>query len=562
MSDNSEDDYANERRYAMDYLECHGGEDPDIDREMNMTMYGRNYDSHDDEPDGWRFMDEDEEEEPRPKRKDKARKKLIAKHKKSNNTCHFFLRGTCKYGSRCRFRHPELVKAVCAIIYDDRGWILIGKDPKNFFVWTLPTGKVDPGESDMVGMLREIYEETNLRFTPFHGCRLGTTNHIQPYSIVVYSFKYKDATNCIGECLPRSDNDLLHEMKFADPETLDEISPARGCVKLLKHPVDDCVDNCSFLDKLNRHVQHVSASALLERDAVMMQSVDEFREHHLNMSRASFAKLELKHDQVRDAKKLVIEQINGIDDRVPYWDYDSSDEYYKDDDGKVVWRERCDIYRPTMSQRLDIAKERWCEECGDKGIIFKGHLTHQKVPNGTRLRCTQCLVVDVNVRKEMKNVLCSIVSHSPRHRLTDVRPQDQLHLIRDSHYGDRVIVSSDRFDQMRSTLDWYTSQRHSFNTCLNYLVDKMETEREKWEKERDSWKRLAMELARRLENVTTTVELVEPVTDESEWHGQFANPVVATEVRDATVVQSDNGHPVLNISNFFSQRFRGAERSE
>lgn len=57
-----------------------------------------------------------------------------------------------------------LVPSVAAIIQDTEGRILLMRDAQSE-AWSLPAGAIEPGESPEQAVVREVYEETNLRVT-------------------------------------------------------------------------------------------------------------------------------------------------------------------------------------------------------------------------------------------------------------------------------------------------------------------------------------------------------------------------------------------------------------
>ena len=59
----------------------------------------------------------------------------------------------------------DRVQAVGAVVHDDRGRLLLvlrGREP-SAGVWSIPGGKVEPGESREAAVRREVLEETGLR---------------------------------------------------------------------------------------------------------------------------------------------------------------------------------------------------------------------------------------------------------------------------------------------------------------------------------------------------------------------------------------------------------------
>lgn len=63
-----------------------------------------------------------------------------------------------------------MIRCVGAVIRDDRGRILLikrGHEP-GLGLWSLPGGRVEPGESDTQALIRELREETGLAVAPGH----------------------------------------------------------------------------------------------------------------------------------------------------------------------------------------------------------------------------------------------------------------------------------------------------------------------------------------------------------------------------------------------------------
>ncbi len=66
------------------------------------------------------------------------------------------------------------VPCVGALVHDDDGRLLVvrrGRDPGRG-LWSVPGGRVEPGETDAVAVEREVLEETGLHVTV--GMRVGT----------------------------------------------------------------------------------------------------------------------------------------------------------------------------------------------------------------------------------------------------------------------------------------------------------------------------------------------------------------------------------------------------
>jgi len=63
-----------------------------------------------------------------------------------------------------------MIRCVGAVINDDRGRLLLikrGHEP-GLGLWSLPGGRVEPGESDAQALIRELREETGLAVAPGH----------------------------------------------------------------------------------------------------------------------------------------------------------------------------------------------------------------------------------------------------------------------------------------------------------------------------------------------------------------------------------------------------------
>ncbi|HWD02639.1 MAG TPA: NUDIX domain-containing protein [Amycolatopsis sp.] len=67
-----------------------------------------------------------------------------------------------------RTRVDSRVPSVGGIVFDDQGRLLLirrGHDPGRG-LWSLPGGRVEPGETDIQAVIRELREETGLDVTP------------------------------------------------------------------------------------------------------------------------------------------------------------------------------------------------------------------------------------------------------------------------------------------------------------------------------------------------------------------------------------------------------------
>ena len=96
------------------------------------------------------------------------------------------------------------VRCVGGIVLDDAGRLLLvlrGRPPGEG-LWSLPGGRVEPGESDATALARELLEETGLRVAP--GDLAGTVERPGPGG-VVYEIHDYFATSAAGTLRPGDD---------------------------------------------------------------------------------------------------------------------------------------------------------------------------------------------------------------------------------------------------------------------------------------------------------------------------------------------------------------------
>jgi 8-oxo-dGTP diphosphatase len=88
-----------------------------------------------------------------------------------------------------------LIRCVGAVIQDDRGRLLLikrGHEPGRG-LWSLPGGRVEPGETDAQALIRELREETGLGVEPgeligtvrLAGAMRGSAYDVHDYSATV-----------------------------------------------------------------------------------------------------------------------------------------------------------------------------------------------------------------------------------------------------------------------------------------------------------------------------------------------------------------------------------------
>jgi ADP-ribose pyrophosphatase YjhB (NUDIX family) len=111
---------------------------------------------------------------------------------------------------------PRLIRCVGAVIYDSRGRLLLVRraNPPGQGQWSLPGGRVEPGETDHSAVCREVLEETGLRVTveSFVG-RISRPAPAGTYEILDYACQSSDENIVAG--------DDAAEARWADEEIFD-----------------------------------------------------------------------------------------------------------------------------------------------------------------------------------------------------------------------------------------------------------------------------------------------------------------------------------------------------
>ncbi|MGH3365577.1 MAG: NUDIX hydrolase [Nocardioidaceae bacterium] len=101
-------------------------------------------------------------------------------------------------------RGVERVRCVGALVRDDAGRLLVvlrGQEP-SAGTWSLPGGRVEPGETDGHAVAREVQEETGLVVRPAD--LVGTVERPGPGDVVYAIFDYR-ATVVTGRLRAASD---------------------------------------------------------------------------------------------------------------------------------------------------------------------------------------------------------------------------------------------------------------------------------------------------------------------------------------------------------------------
>jgi ADP-ribose pyrophosphatase YjhB (NUDIX family) len=116
------------------------------------------------------------------------------------------------------------IRCVGGIAFDPRGRLLLIRrrnDPGSG-LWSLPGGRVEPGESDEVAVIRELREETGLDVIP--GTLIGTVTR-GPYEIHDY------ACEVTGGALTPGDD--ATEARWSDAADLSALEASGELVDLL-----------------------------------------------------------------------------------------------------------------------------------------------------------------------------------------------------------------------------------------------------------------------------------------------------------------------------------------
>jgi len=116
------------------------------------------------------------------------------------------------------------VRCVGGIAYDDQGRLLLirrANDPGSG-QWSLPGGRVEPGESDETAVIREMWEETGLDVIP--GTVIGTVTRGR-YEIHDYACRITGGTLTAG--------DDATDARWSDAADLSDMEASGELVDLL-----------------------------------------------------------------------------------------------------------------------------------------------------------------------------------------------------------------------------------------------------------------------------------------------------------------------------------------
>ena len=116
-----------------------------------------------------------------------------------------------------------------AIVTDDTGRLLLvkrGHEPETGR-WSLPGGRVNPGESDREAVVREVHEETGLRVEP--GRLVGAVERPAPGGAVFDIYDY--AASVSGGRLAADDD--AADARWIDPADIDQLALTSGLAQTL-----------------------------------------------------------------------------------------------------------------------------------------------------------------------------------------------------------------------------------------------------------------------------------------------------------------------------------------
>jgi ADP-ribose pyrophosphatase YjhB (NUDIX family) len=118
---------------------------------------------------------------------------------------------------------------VGAIVTDDTGRLLLvkrGHEPEAGR-WSLPGGRVKPGESDPQALVREVHEETGLWVEP--GALVGAVERPAPGG-AVFDIQDYAASVSGGRLAPGDD---AADARWIDPADIDQLSLTSGLAQTL-----------------------------------------------------------------------------------------------------------------------------------------------------------------------------------------------------------------------------------------------------------------------------------------------------------------------------------------
>ncbi|MFC4050527.1 MULTISPECIES: NUDIX hydrolase [Actinomadura] len=121
------------------------------------------------------------------------------------------------------------VRCVGAVVRDDRGRLLMVRRgrPPGEGLWSIPGGRVEPGEDDAAALARELREETGLDVEPL--ALAGTVERPGPGGV---TYEIHDYTAAVTGGTLRAGDDAA-EAGWIPPERIPELPVTPGLVDAL-----------------------------------------------------------------------------------------------------------------------------------------------------------------------------------------------------------------------------------------------------------------------------------------------------------------------------------------
>jgi ADP-ribose pyrophosphatase YjhB (NUDIX family) len=132
---------------------------------------------------------------------------------------------------------PRAVAAVGAVVVDRTGRVLLIRRgrPPSAGAWTLPGGRVEPGESTEHAVVREVREETALQAHVV--CGLGVVN-VAREGFVYEIHEHLLAPVSVGDAPPRAGDDAA-DVRWVDPRELSGLAVALDAITVIDRGLEE-----------------------------------------------------------------------------------------------------------------------------------------------------------------------------------------------------------------------------------------------------------------------------------------------------------------------------------
>lgn len=110
-----------------------------------------------------------------------------------------------------RITQPKFNAGVSALIFDERGRVLLFKHTYRKYEWGIPGGALEYGEQPIEAVVREFHEETGMEIEALQLCKVGSAREF-PHLSVTYLCKITG-----GEFKPSHE---ISEMRYFDVDNL------------------------------------------------------------------------------------------------------------------------------------------------------------------------------------------------------------------------------------------------------------------------------------------------------------------------------------------------------